>query len=576
MNIFAEFLPDFMHFSKIESTNLILLLGFIMFLGTIGGRLFQKLKIPQVVGYIVIGVLIGQSGFQLLQNSVIVALEPISSIALSLIGFLIGAELKIDVIKKYGKQFVGILLFEAIGPLFVVSILVTMVSYFITKDFATSISLGLILGAISSATAPAATTDVLKENRTRGPLTVTVLGIVAMDDAVALILYAISSSFASNLLGTENQNIGLQLLELLYEIGGSIIIGLLIGFVLKRFIKNVLTDEGRILSFSLGILFLCTGICSLLALDNILAAMSFGFFMANFTSSKMKNSFSLVEKFTPPIYVMFFVLVGAKLNIWNVTAFVALLALLYIVCRTIGKSIGARFGAKITKAPETVRKYLPFCLLSQAGVAIGLSIAAGQDFSSSIGPTIMLIITATTFVVQLLGPICVKYGVEKAGECGLDITEEDLMKNSYIKDVTWGNKPICSEQSSALVFETETLHSIIDSFSRNENLNYAVKNKEGFLVGFISLEHLKESLLVSELSESLMAFDIMEPIGITCSPETSIPDVYKIFADYDLEAVPIIDSNKKVVGIAEKYTLDHYLHGKIIELHQKVASLEKN
>ena len=95
-------------------------------------------------------------------------------------------------------------------------------------------------------------------------------------------------------------------------------------------------------------------------------------------------------------------------------------------------------------------------------------------------------------------------------------------------------------------------------------------------MGFISLEHLKESLLVSELSESLMAFDIMEPIGITCSPETSIPDVYKIFADYDIEAVPIIDSNKKVVGIAEKYTLDHYLHGKIIELHQKVASLEKN
>ena len=121
MNIFAQFLPDFMQFSTVEAANLILLLGLIMFLGALGGRLFQKLRIPQVVGYIVIGVLIGQSGLQLLSVTVITALEPLSSVALSLIGFLIGAELKIGVIKKYGKQFVGILLFEAIVPFFVVT-----------------------------------------------------------------------------------------------------------------------------------------------------------------------------------------------------------------------------------------------------------------------------------------------------------------------------------------------------------------------------------------------------------------------------------------------------------------------
>ena len=100
MNIFAQFLPDFMQFSTVEAANLILLLGLIMFLGALGGRLFQKLRIPQVVGYIVIGVLIGQSGLQLLSVPVITALEPLSSVALSLIGFLIGAELKIGVIKN--------------------------------------------------------------------------------------------------------------------------------------------------------------------------------------------------------------------------------------------------------------------------------------------------------------------------------------------------------------------------------------------------------------------------------------------------------------------------------------------
>lgn len=574
MNIFAQFLPDFMQFSTVEAANLILLLGLIMFLGALGGRLFQKLRIPQVVGYIVIGVLIGQSGLQLLSVPVITALEPLSSVALSLIGFLIGAELKIGVIKKYGKQFIGILLFEAIVPFFVVAIVVTAVAFALTRNFPTALSMGLVLGSISSATAPAATTDVLKENRTRGPLTMTVLGIVAMDDAVALILYAVASSVAAILLGGgAGLTLGAQLISLLYEVGGSLVVGGLIGLALGQIIRNLMSDEGRILSFSLGALFLSTGICTLLALDNILAAMSLGFVMVNFAPAKTRETFSLVEKFTPPIYVMFFVLVGAKLNIWNVNAFVAVLAILYVLCRTLGKSLGARLGARLTKAPETVRKYLPFCLLSQAGVAIGLSIAAGQDFAATIGPTIMLIITATTFVVQLVGPICVKHGITKAGECGLDITEEDLMKNSLVQDITWGNAPICRTDSPAIVQETTTLNEIICSFSHHENLSYAVQNKEGRLSGIITLEHLKEALLVTELSEGLMACDVMEVPEVTCTAATPVPELYKLFSNYDTETVPIVNDQGICLGVAEKYTLDHYLHAKVMELHKKVADL---
>ena len=563
-----------MQFSTLETANLILLLGLIMFLGALGGRIFQKLRIPQVVGYIVIGVFIGQSGFQLLSASVITALDPLSNVALSLIGFLIGAELKLSVIKKYGKQFIGILLFEAIVPFFVVALVVLAVAYVLTRDFTTSLAMALVLGSISSATAPAATTDVLKENRTRGPLTMTVLGIVAMDDAVALILYAIASSTASILLGGgAGLSLGDQLISLLYEVGGSIVVGSLTGLALGQVIRNLMSDEGRILSFSLGALFLCTGLCTLLAFDNILAAMSLGFAMVNFAPAKTRETFSLVEKFTPPIYVMFFVLVGAKLNIWNVNAFVAVLAILYVMCRTLGKSVGARIGARLTGAPETVRRYLPFCLLSQAGVAIGLSIAAGHDFATTIGPTIMLIITATTFVVQLVGPICVKHGVTKAGECGLDITEEDLMKNSTVQDITWGTASICRPDSPAIVSDTSTLKAIISAFSHHENLSYAVCDPEGRLSGIITLEHLKEALLVTELSESLMACDVMEAPQVTCTATTPVPELYKLFSDYDVETIPIVDQRGCCLGVAEKYTLDHYLHAKVVELHQRVAQL---
>lgn len=226
-----------MQFDAVDGASLILLFGIILLLGSLGGKFFQKVKIPQVVGYIVIGILIGQSGFQVLSASVISMLNPISSIALAFIGFLIGGELKTSVLKKYGKQFTGILLFEAIVPFFTVSIIVTLISFLITKNIATSLAIGLVLGAISSATAPAATTDVLRENRTRGPLTSTVLGIVALDDAVALILYAVTASVASSLLGYTGGSISTQLLFLAYDVFASIGVGSLIGFLLSLVIK---------------------------------------------------------------------------------------------------------------------------------------------------------------------------------------------------------------------------------------------------------------------------------------------------------------------------------------------------
>lgn len=568
MNKLAEFLPAFMHFSRLENTNLILLLGIILLLGAFGGTVFKKLKIPQVVGYIVIGIIIGQSGFQILSAQIITALDPLSGIALALIGFLIGGELKTKVIKKYGTQFAGILIFESIVPFITVSVAISIVSYFFTGDFAASISLGLILGSISSATAPAATTDVLRENRTRGPLTTTVLGIVAMDDAVALVLYALASSIAASLLGAQTASFGKQILLLLYNIFGSICLGSIMGFLLSLIIRNMMTDSGRILGFSLGSLLLSTGVSYLLNLDTILAAMALGFFMVNFAPAKTRSTFTLVENFTPPIYVLFFVLVGAKLNIWNVTPFVALLAFLYVFLRTFGKTIGSILGSWITKAPETVRKYLPFCLLSQAGVAIGLSISAGHDFSDTIGPTILLIITATTFIVQLAGPICVKYGVNKSGECGLDVTEEDLMQTLSVGDVMWNGKVICSAESPAIIPENMPLNNIIDSFSRSSNLNYAVRSSDGTLAGMISLEHLKETLTMTAIYDCVFAMDIMQPADIVCSEKTGLKDLYELYTEKDTYAVPIVGNNGEPLGMAEKDTVDHFLHRKIIELHK--------
>ena len=557
----------------LQGGEFILLAGIMMFFGSIGGRLFQRLKIPQVVGYIVTGIVLGVSGLMVFGKATIEALNPISTLALTLIGFLVGAELKIQVVKKYGKQFVGILLGESITPFFVVGLLTTGAAWLFTKNVAVSVSIGLILGAICAATAPAATTDVLKEFRTKGPLTTMILGIVAMDDAVALILYAIASTIASPLVAGKSVSFLPQLGAIAYDIFGSIALGLAFGALLSLIIKNLMTDEGRVLGFTLGALLLCSGACSHLALDHILAAMSLGFFMTNFAKPKTRPMFKLVERFTPPVYVLFFVTVGAKLNVWIVTPFIAVLALLYVSGRTVGKAIGSRLGARLTKAPETVRKYLPFCLLSQAGVAIGLSIAAGNDFPDTIGPQVMLIITATTFVVQLVGPIFVKYGVTKAGEVGLDVTIDDIMKKAVVSDVTTGGEAVCSAISYTIVGDMDTLGEIIRSFSRHENMNYEVRGSDGKLLGQISLEHLKEVMQLGDFAEGIPAMDIMEKPKATCVPSMSLPDAYKLFADYDTEAICIVDNQNKPMGILEKYTVDHYLHTRIVELEHKLETM---
>ena len=192
---------------SLQHLNILLLLGVALFGGTIGGRLFQKFKIPQVVGYIVIGILIGESGFKFIDHSIIVMLHPFNYFALGLIGFMIGGELKREVITRYGKQFINILLWEGNASFIAVSSCVGIVGTFLFGDWRVAWTLGLLLGAISSATAPAATTEVLREYKTRGPLTRTVLGIVVLDDGLSLLLFAIACSIAGVLTGTRSGGI---------------------------------------------------------------------------------------------------------------------------------------------------------------------------------------------------------------------------------------------------------------------------------------------------------------------------------------------------------------------------------
>lgn len=161
-----------------------------------------------------------------------------------------------------------------------------------------------------------------------------------------------------------------------------------------------------------------------------------------------------------------------------------------------------------------------------------------------------------------------------AGECNLDICEEDIIKNCVVSDVTAGGQCICSENSPAIVPETACLSSILQNFSHNINTNYAVKTSDGKLAGIITLEHLKESLQIMELSDAIMAMDILEPSAASCQPGDALSDVIKAFESFDTAALPIVDKDGRVLGMIERNIIDHYLHAQVLALHQKLASMD--
>jgi Kef-type K+ transport system membrane component KefB len=346
----------------------------------------------------------------------------ISEVALGLIGFDIGSHLLLADLKGLGRSISSILLFEALGTFLIVSLGI----FTITKSLHTA----LIFGALASATAPAATVDVLAEYDTKGPLTTTLLAVVGLDDALALVLYSIAASLAESVLIGGHAPTAWQILELpVIEIGGSVVLGGGLGFALD-FIMRRMKSRHDAMAVSIGIVLLAVGLSQSLGLSLILTTMILGAVTVNCCPTHARNIRYTIEQAGPVIYVLFFALVGARFQV-GLVASMGLIGLAYILLRSSGKFAGAWLGGKLGGAQPAVRDNLGLGLLSQAGVAIGLAIASASRFSAfgeegqALGNLVINVITVTTFVVQIIGPIFVKVAVVRAGEVGRAVLEGD-------------------------------------------------------------------------------------------------------------------------------------------------------
>ena len=520
--------------------------------GIIGAWIFQKMKVPQVVGYIVVGVLIGDTGFGLLHPVDIAALQPFNNFALGLIGFLVGGELSGSIFKKYGKQFTAILMGEGLAAFFLVGLASTVIVYLVCHNWVTAIAAGVVFGAIASATDPASTIDVLWEYRSAGVLTTAIVAIVALDDALAMTLYGLGTSVATILTQSGGDSIGTTLMHTGIELGGAIVLGIACGFVLDAMMQYLPQTEKR-LGMSIGVLLVCIGLSVAFNMDVILSTMAVGIVLINRAPNRSKKLFETVRSFSTPIYIIFFVLVGARLSLDNMPLWLWGLVAAYVLMRSLGKWAGAYWGGRLSKAERPVQNYLGMAIFAQGGVAVGLSIVASHNLqhiqvteAMSLGDMIIFTITATTLCVQLIGPAFAKLAITKAGEIGRNVTEEDITAELKVADVV--------DTAIVPLLEGTPLNEVIQHFAEQDTFVYPVVSADGTIIGVLTFDMLKELLIDRDTWQWLVVGDVMKPLRHRLLSTMNLAEALEEMRNNQVEALPVVESeeSEKLLGVLDQ------------------------
>ncbi len=379
-------------------------LALVLFGGLLAGKLVKQFKLPNVTGYLLVGLLLGPSFLNLIPHDALIRLEFLAEIALGFIAFSIGCEFKISYFKRVGFTPVVIALFEALVAVFFVIGALVLAGY--------ELPFAIVLGSIAAATAPAATIMVIRQYKAKGSLTETLLSVVALDDAIALVGFGVATAVAQMIIKHQAGSLLDAIIQPLTEVGFSLLVGGVLGALFAIPLKYYKQDSNR-LSWLIGFIFIAISLGERLELSVLLTCMAMGAVFTN-VSSRSSAVLTIQESFTPPLFLAFFVLSGAELDI-HILGSIGIVGIIYILARSAGKITGAYFGATIMKAEPKIRKYLGFTLLPQAGVAIGLTIVA-QGIVPEYAQTIRAVVLCGTLIYEIIGPTVSKVALKAAGE----------------------------------------------------------------------------------------------------------------------------------------------------------------
>ena len=411
--------------------------GVAMFAGLFLSRLTSRLKLPDVTSYLVAGLLIGPLGLGRLgvpglgfrSFEFVESMSLVSDAALGFIAFSIGSEFRISALRKIGRQATVIAIFQALSATLLVD--GTLLLLHLALGEKLPVETCLLLGAIATATAPAATMMVVNQYKAKGPLTDILLPIVALDDAVGLVVFAVSNGIAKAI-KSGSINLLSVLVNPLMEIVLSVLLGAVLGWVFSL-VEKYFNSNSKRLCLAVTFVILCAGLSKLevplgagleLGFSALLVCMMCGTVFCNLCGFS-EEIMSKTDSWTAPVYVIFFVLSGAELDLrvfadWAVVG----IGLAYILARSAGKIGGASLSARMTGCEKNICKYLGITLLPQAGVALGMSVTVAAEFGAP-GALVRNIVLFSVLIYELVGPMLTKIALTAAG----DIRPKPTLRN---------------------------------------------------------------------------------------------------------------------------------------------------
>ncbi len=422
--------------------EILICLSVAIFAGLMLSRLAKAVKLPAVTAYLVAGVLIGPyflgalgiEGLGFISHENVKSYSILSDVALGFIAFAIGNEFRLAQLKKIGKAATVIGIFQAVFTTVLVDVVLIGLHFIIPDKL--PLPTAIILGAVAAATAPAATLMVVRQYKSKGPLTDILLPIVALDDAVGLVLFAISFGIAKAM--TQGA-IGILsiIVEPLVEVGMSLLLGFVMGAIFT-FFERFFHSRSKRLAMSVAFVLATVGLSQLefklfgvhVAFSSLLVCMMLGTVFCNMCDFS-ENLMDRLDRWTAPLFILFFVISGAELELSIFKDYtVVLIGVIYILSRCVGKYFGASISAKAVKCDPNIVKYLGVTLFPQAGVALGMAIKA--ETLGEMGKIVANITLFAVLIYELIGPMLTKISLHKAGEIDPEgkVSERKKMHNS--------------------------------------------------------------------------------------------------------------------------------------------------
>lgn len=377
---------------------LLIAVGVLFLVGLALDSIGRRVHVPRVTLLILLGAVIGPPGLDLLPAAIAGTDGFLAPVALTMVAFLLGGGLRRSTLKAHGRE----ILVTSFTVVITSVILVAMGLILVGQP----VALALLLGGISAATDPAATQDVIRQARATGRFATNLLGIVAVDDGWGLLVFSVVLTFVGYQFGNGADNV---LLHGLQEVGGSIFLGLALGFPAAYLTGRVRPGEPTLIE-ALGIVFLCTGLALYFDLSFLLSGMVCGVTIANFAEHH-DRPFHEIERIEWPFVLLFFVMAGASLNVSNF-AIIAPVTAAYIFFRFISRIVGGWFGGRLAGLSEQECRLTGLALMPQAGVAIGMALVAAERFPE-IGQSLLAITIASTIFFEVLGPLSTQFALAR-------------------------------------------------------------------------------------------------------------------------------------------------------------------